>query len=65
LADKALRPMAARQLPDPRDLIVDCAQEMDHLADLLPALYGRFGDGWRQRCAIQGEQSSLDAKAFE
>jgi hypothetical protein len=45
LVDKALRPIAARQLPDPRDLMVHCAQEMNHLAAFLPALYRRFGDG--------------------
>ncbi len=44
LVDRALRPVAARQLPDPRDLMVHCAQEMNHLAGFLPALYGRFGD---------------------
>ena len=43
LADRALRPFAARQLPDPRDLMVHCAQEMNHLAGFLPALYDRFG----------------------
>ena len=42
LADAAVRPVAARQLPDPRDLLVHCAQEMNHLAGFLPALYGRF-----------------------
>lgn len=41
LADRALRPIAARQLPDPRDLLVHCAQEMNHLAGFLPELYGR------------------------
>ena len=44
LADRILRPVAARQLPDPRDLMVHCAQEMNHLADFLPALYRRFSD---------------------
>jgi hypothetical protein len=44
LADKALRPIAARQLPDPRDLVVHCAQEMNHLAGFLPALYDSFSD---------------------
>ena len=42
LADRALRPIAARQLPDPRDLTVHCAQEMNHLAGFLPALFERF-----------------------
>ena len=44
LADRALRLFAARQLPDPRDLLVHCAQEMNHLAGFLPALYERFGN---------------------
>lgn len=43
LADAAVRPVAARQLPDPRDLLVHCAQEMNHLAGFLPALFERFG----------------------
>ena len=42
-ADSMIRPVAARQLPDPRDLLVHCAQEMNHLAAFLPALYARFG----------------------
>lgn len=42
LADRAVRPLAARQLPDPRDLMVHCAQEMSHLAGFLPALYERL-----------------------
>ena len=45
LADRVLRPVAARQLPDPRDLMVHCAQEMNHLAGFLPALYRRFATG--------------------
>jgi hypothetical protein len=45
LTDAAIRPIAARQLPDPRDLIVHCAQEMNHLAGFLAALYDRFSDG--------------------
>jgi hypothetical protein len=44
LADRALRPIAGRQLPDPRDLMVHCAQEMNHLAGFLPALYDRVGN---------------------
>ena len=44
LTDAAVRPVAARQLPDPRDLLVHCAQEMNHLAGFLPALYERFGE---------------------
>jgi hypothetical protein len=43
LADRAFRPIAARRIPDPRDLIVHCAQEMNHLAGFLPELYERFG----------------------
>jgi len=38
-----LRLFADRRLPDPRDLLVHCAQEMNHLAGFLPALYERFG----------------------
>lgn len=43
LTDAAVRPVAARQLPDPRDLLAHCAQEMNHLASFLPALHARFG----------------------
>lgn len=43
IADRVVRPIAARQLPDPRDLLVHCAQEMNHLAGFLPELYSRFG----------------------
>jgi hypothetical protein len=43
LADRVLRPLAARKLPHPRDLMVHCAQEMNHLAGFLPALFDRFG----------------------
>ncbi|WP_086008406.1 DAPG hydrolase family protein [Mycolicibacterium vanbaalenii] len=43
LANTVIRPVAARQLPDPRDLLVHCAQEMNHLAGFLPALHARFG----------------------
>ncbi len=39
LADSIVRPVAARQLPDPRDLLVHCAPEMNHL----PELHARFG----------------------
>jgi len=42
LAHSAIRPFASRQLPDPRDLLVHCAQEMNHLAGFLPALHERF-----------------------
>ncbi len=42
-ADRALRPVAARRLPDPRDLLVHCAQEMNHLAGFLPELHARCG----------------------
>jgi hypothetical protein len=45
LAGRVLRPIAARQLPDPRDLMVHCAQEMNHLAGFLPQLHDRFGNG--------------------
>lgn len=43
LTDRVVRPVAARQLPDPRDLLVHCAQEMNHLAAFLPDIYTRFG----------------------
>jgi len=43
LANSLVRPIAARQLPDPRDLLVHCAQEMNHLAGFLPELHARFG----------------------
>jgi len=43
LANTIIRPVAARQLPDPRDLLVHCAQEMNHLAGFLPELHARFG----------------------
>ncbi|ODQ90600.1 DAPG hydrolase family protein [Mycolicibacterium holsaticum] len=42
LTDAAIRPVAERQLPDPRDLLVHCAQEMNHLAGFLPELFARF-----------------------
>lgn len=42
LADRVVRPLAARQLPDPRDLLVHCAQEMNHLAAFLPDMYAKF-----------------------
>ena len=35
---------AARMLPDPRDLLVHCAQEMNHLTGLPPALFSRFAN---------------------
>ncbi|MBX7449151.1 hypothetical protein GR927_14230 [Mycolicibacterium sp. 3033] len=42
LAHRVVRPFASRQLPDPRALLAHCAQEMNHLAGFLPALYERF-----------------------
>ena len=42
LTDSAVRLLVTRQLPDPRDLMVHCAQEMNHLAAFLPALHARF-----------------------
>ena len=36
-----------RQLPAARDTMVLCAQEMNHLAGILPAVYAAFG-GERQ-----------------
>ena len=44
MVDSTLRPLAARQLPDPHELTVQCAQEMNHLAGFLPELCGRFGN---------------------
>lgn len=43
LADRMVRPLAARQLPNPRDLFTHCAQEMNHLAGFLPDIYRKFG----------------------
>lgn len=45
LGDKVIRLIAARQLPDPRDLLVHCAQEMNHLAGFLPAVHRQFSEG--------------------
>lgn len=42
LADRAIKIITARQLPDPRDLLVHCAQEMNHLAGFLPELHEEF-----------------------
>ncbi len=42
LADSVIRPVAARQLPQPRDLLVHCAQEMNHLAARLAAIHAEF-----------------------
>jgi hypothetical protein len=48
VASKALRPVASRLLGDPvasgRNLLVHCAQEMNHLAGCLPELHAAFGD---------------------
>jgi hypothetical protein len=47
VASKAVRPIASRILGDSaasgRNLIVHCAQEMNHLAGFLPDLYAAFG----------------------
>ena len=43
VAMKLMRPLVGRLLPDPRDLLVHNAQEMAHLASLLPELYAAFG----------------------
>lgn len=49
IASRAVRPIAARILGAPestaRNLLVHCAQEMNHLASFLPELYAAFGDG--------------------
>jgi hypothetical protein len=44
LADRALRMIATSQLPNPRDLVVHCAQEMNHLSGFLAELHERFGN---------------------
>lgn len=48
LASRVVRPVASHILgatPDyARNLLVHCAQEMNHLAGFLPALHARFGD---------------------
>jgi hypothetical protein len=44
LIDAVVRPVAARMLPDPRDLLVHCAQDMNHLVGFLPALFSRFAN---------------------
>jgi hypothetical protein len=48
IASRAVRPIAARILGTPennaRNLLVHCAQEMNHLAGFLPQLYAAFGD---------------------
>jgi DAPG hydrolase PhiG domain len=48
VASKAVRPIAARLLGNAetsaRNLLVHCAQEMNHLAGFLPELYAAFGD---------------------
>jgi hypothetical protein len=42
LVDNVIRPIAVHRIPDPRDLLVHCAQEMNHLAGFLPQLYTQF-----------------------
>ncbi len=48
VADRAVRTVASRILGESaesaRNLLVHCAQEMNHLAGFLPALYVRFGE---------------------
>jgi hypothetical protein len=48
LASLAVRPLASRVLgnaeTNARNLLVHCAQEMNHLAGFLPELYEAFGD---------------------
>jgi DAPG hydrolase PhiG domain len=47
LANRVIRPVASKILgasaDSARNLMVHCAQEMNHLAGLLPALYEQFG----------------------
>ena len=48
VASRAVRPLASRVLGNAetsaRNLLVHCAQEMNHLAGFLPELYDAFGD---------------------
>jgi len=48
VASRAVRPIASRMLGNPeasaRNLLVHCAQEMNHLAGFLSELYEAFGD---------------------
>jgi hypothetical protein len=48
VASRAVRPIASRIIGAPevmaRNLLVHCAQEMNHLAGFLPELYELFGD---------------------
>jgi hypothetical protein len=44
LADSVIRPIAAHQLPEARDLLVHCSQEMNHLAAILPAIHAEFAE---------------------
>jgi hypothetical protein len=48
VASRAVRPIASRALgtseATARNLLVHCAQEMNHLAGFLPELYDNFGD---------------------
>jgi hypothetical protein len=42
VTDRAIQPIVARLLPAARDTLVHCAQEMNHLAGILPAIYAKF-----------------------
>ncbi len=48
VASRAVRPIASRILGNAgssaRNLLVHCAQEMNHLAGFLPELHAAFGD---------------------
>ena len=48
LASKAVRPVASKVIgvseATARNLLVHCAQEMNHLAGFLPELYESFGN---------------------
>ena len=48
VANRVVRPVVSRIIGATadyaRDLMVHCAQEMNHLAGFLPALYEQFGD---------------------
>lgn len=42
LANKAIQPVVNRQVTGARDTMVHCAQEMNHLAAILPAIHATF-----------------------
>lgn len=44
LADSVIRRIVGYQLPDPRDLLVRSAQEMNRLAGFLSKVFAEFAD---------------------